>query len=42
MWLKSNVTIPNGEVPYGLLKELLLLPEFDNSSLSLTRDEEIC
>ena len=39
-WSKSNVTTHNGEVPYQM-KELLLLPKFDNSSPFVTRYKEI-
>ena len=41
--IKANyVTIPNGEVSYRRLIELLLLPKFDNSNPSVTRDKEVC
>ena len=43
MWSKGNgVTTPNGEVPYHVYTELLLLYKFDNSSPSVTRGKEIC
>ena len=42
-WSKGNdLATPNGEVPYQLLSELLLLPKFNNSSPSVTGDKEIC
>ena len=37
----KDVTTLNREVPY-LYEELVLLPKFDNSSSSVTRDKEIC
>ena len=41
-WSKGNdLATPNGEVPYQLLSELLLLPKFNNSSPSVTGDRDL-
>ena len=38
---QNDVTTHNGEESYGLLSRVVLLPKFDNSSPSVTRDKEI-